>query len=172
MVSTGSGGSRRGTITGVPLGASVSPVRVSASLATAAMSPAGTSVSCSCSLPRMVKRPCSRSSVPVRGLISVRVGPEGARQHLEERDLADVGVGDGLEDEGQRLAGGVGRHLRRCRRPASTVTGGRSSGDGPISQMKSARRSMPISLVADPQTTGKTLASATPLASVSSSSFG
>ena len=56
--------------------------------------------------------------------------------------------------------------------PACTVTGGRSSGDGPTSQMSWARRSMPISLAADPQVTGKTLASATPLASASSSSLG
>ena len=39
---TGSGRRARGTVTGVPLGARVSPVTVPASLATAAMSPAGT----------------------------------------------------------------------------------------------------------------------------------
>ena len=50
----------------------------------------------------------------------VVVGPHRARQHLEQRDVADELVGDGLEDEGERLAVGVGRDLggggRRPRR--------------------------------------------------------
>ncbi len=54
--------------------------------------------------------------------------------------------------------------------PARTVTGGRSEGDGPISQRKSARRSTPTPVTADPHTTGNTVASATPWASVCSSS--
>ena len=41
--------------------------------------------------------------------------------------------------------------------------GGRESGDGPISQMNDASRSMPISVVAAPHTTGNTVADATPL---------
>ena len=48
--------------TGVPFGASVSPVCVVASLATAAMSPATTSVSGDLLLAAQVNRPCSRSS--------------------------------------------------------------------------------------------------------------
>ena len=66
--STGGGGSIAGTRTGVPFGASVSPVAVADSLATAAMSPAGTLVTGSCSLPRIANSPWSRSSAPVRGL--------------------------------------------------------------------------------------------------------
>ena len=65
----------------------------------------------SCSLPRRWNRPCSRSSAPVRRVDELVVGADGARQHLEQRELADVGVGDGLEHERQRLAGGVGGDL-------------------------------------------------------------
>ncbi len=54
--------------------------------------------------------------------------------------------------------------------PARTVTG-RSAGDGPISQMKSARRSTATPVTAEPHTTGKTWAVATPTAKVCSSSF-
>ena len=39
------------------------------------------------------------------------VGPDRARQHLEQRDLADVRVGDRLEHERERVAVGIGRHL-------------------------------------------------------------
>ena len=41
----------------------------------------------------------------------LRVGTDGARQDLEERDLADVRVGDGLEHERERLARRVAVHL-------------------------------------------------------------
>ena len=93
-----------------------------------------------------------------RGVDELVVGPDRARQHLEQRELADVGVGDGLEHEGQGLARRVGLRPRsRCRRPR-TVTGGRSAGDGPISQMKSARRSTPTPVTAEPHTTGNTVA--------------
>ena len=71
---TGSSGGGAGTVTGVAFGASVSPVARSASLATAAMSPAGTSVTLSCSLPRSVKSAWSRSSLWVRGLVSMVSG--------------------------------------------------------------------------------------------------
>ena len=62
------------TITGVPLGARVSPVVVSLSLATANRSPAGTSVSVSCSLPLRANRACSFSSLWERGLVRVMSG--------------------------------------------------------------------------------------------------
>ena len=76
------------------------------------------------------------------GVDEVVVGPDRARQHLEQRELADVGVGDRLEHERERLAVGVGGHLDCSVSPALTSTPGRSAGDGPISQMKSASRSM------------------------------
>ena len=41
----------------------------------------------------------------------LRVGPHGAREHLEERDLAHIGVGDRLEHESQRLPVRVARDL-------------------------------------------------------------
>ena len=56
--------------------------------------------------------------------------------------------------------------------PAWTETGGLSSGDGPTSQMSWASLSIATSLVAEPHTTGKTVASATPRESVSCSSLG
>ena len=114
---------------------------------------------------------------PVQPLVGARprvgevvVGPDGAGQHLEQRDVADVRVGDRLEHERQRIAARVSGATSTSVSPAFTVTGGRSVGDGPISQMKSASRSMATSLVAEPTTTGNTDASATPLASVCSSS--
>ena len=67
MPSTAAGGSMGSTLTGVPLGASVSPVRVAASLATAARSPATTSATGVCSLPRSRNRPWSRSVAPEAG---------------------------------------------------------------------------------------------------------
>jgi hypothetical protein len=53
------------TRTGEPLGVSVSPVWVLASLATAPRSPAGSEAAGVCSLPRRWKRPCRRSSPPL-----------------------------------------------------------------------------------------------------------
>ena len=93
-----------------PSGASVSPVAVSASLATAAMSPAGDLDAGSCSLPRIGDRPCSRSSAPDRGFTRWSSALERARQHLEQRELADVRVGDRLEHERSGSAR-VGRDL-------------------------------------------------------------
>ena len=43
------------------------------------------------------------------------VGLHGSRQHLEQRELADVRVGDRLEDECERLAIRVGSDVLRCR---------------------------------------------------------
>jgi hypothetical protein len=56
------------------------------------------------------------------------------------------------------------------RLPAVTSAGGRSRGDGPISQMKSARRSTAMSAAAEPHTTGNTWALSTPTARMRSSS--
>ncbi len=85
MARVGSGCSMGGTVTGLPLGARVSPVAVAASLATAPMSPATSSEAVSCSLPRTVSRPCSRSSVPVRLFTrwsSGRTVPDSTRNRL------------------------------------------------------------------------------------------
>ena len=60
------------------------------------------------------------------GVHQVVVGAHGARQHPEQGDLADEGVGDGAEDLHQGLAGGVGDHGRWwCRRPRPPRRGGR-----------------------------------------------
>ncbi len=83
------------------------------------------------------------------GVDEVVVGLDRAGQHLEQRELADERVGDRLEHEGQRLAAGVGGDVDLLS-PASTVTG-RSAGDGPISQMKSASRSTPTPVSAEPK---------------------
>ena len=58
------------TVTVVPFLDSVDPVGVPLSLASAAMSPAWTSSTGRCSLPRSLNRPCTRSSVPVTELVS------------------------------------------------------------------------------------------------------
>ena len=98
------------------------------------------------------------------------VGPDRPRQHPQQRDLAHVGVGDGLEHPGQGLAGRVAGHLVRSMSPAWTSTGGRESGAGAISASSVARRSMPTPVTAEPHTTGNTRPWATPLARVASSS--
>ena len=72
--------------------------------------------------------------------------------------------------EGEFMGGGVGDDGAAMTVMEMLRAGTRSTGDGPISQMKSARRSMALSANAEPSTTGNTEASATPLASVASSS--
>ena len=79
MASTAGGGVLAVTRTGEPLGASVSPVWVLASLATAPRSPAGSEAAGVCSLPRRWNRPCRRSSPPLETLTrwsSVLMVPE------------------------------------------------------------------------------------------------
>ena len=77
-------------------------MRVSCSLATAAMSPATTSETGEGSLPRSVVIWWSRSSPTVRPLTSVTSVVHGALEHLEQVDPTDVGVDDGLEHERRR----------------------------------------------------------------------
>ena len=143
-VSTGSAGSSGGPTTGRALGGErVAGRGARPAWPRAAMSPAG-------DLAQLDRAPCPAARTgraaarrrAVRGLASMASGRIVPDSTLNMRDLADVRVGDGLEDVGQRLAAGVGRAPRsRCRRPGPS-TGGRSAGDGPISQMKSASRSI------------------------------
>ena len=154
--STGFGGSNKSTVTSAPRAPSTSPVDVSLSFATAAMSPAGTSAVDSCSFPRMTESWWSRSSDTVRLLTS------------------DASV---LIDPC--------RTLNRFTRPTygSTIvlntnaTGGAAEstssdvGAGPSCTTNEARRSTPMSLVPLPHSTGNTVASAMPLARACSSSF-
>jgi hypothetical protein len=55
---------------------------------------------------------------PVQSLVGARprvhevvAVADGAREHLQDRDLPDVGIGERLDDHGQRVAVGIGRHL-------------------------------------------------------------
>ena len=103
----GGGGS---TTTGVPLGASVSPVPVSESFHVAAMSPATISSVVEVLL-------ATQAEELVHPLLGVRprvdervVGADRAGQELEHADPAEL-VADGLEHVGQRLARRVGRDL-------------------------------------------------------------
>ena len=136
---------------------------VSDSLGTATMSPAWASVT-------RLGLLAAQQLQDVEALVGVgaRVGEHGVgadrpRQHPQQRDLADVGVRDGLEHPGQRLAGRVARHLVRSTSPARTSTGGRVSGAGAISASSEARRSMPTPVTAEPHTTGNTRPWATPV---------
>ena len=102
--------------TGLPFGASVSPVTVPDSFDAAARSPATTA-----STRLLLVAPDREQAVePLvgagAGVDEVVVGADRARQHLEQRDVADELVGDGLEHERQRLPVGVGRDLRGGRR--------------------------------------------------------
>ena len=123
------------TRTGESFGASVDPVGVAASLATAARSPATTRLVGRCSRPRMWNSPCSRSSVPRGGVDQAVVDGDRAGQHLEQRDLADELVGDGLEHVGERLARRVRRHLDVHRRGAAAGGDGRRPVGGRWSEL-------------------------------------
>ena len=72
--STGAGDSNGSIEMSAPRWARMSPVDVSFSLATAAMSPAGTSEAGSCSRPRRVSSWWRRSSATVRPLVSTASG--------------------------------------------------------------------------------------------------
>ncbi len=109
--STGGDGGGAGAITGVPFGARVSPVVVSDSLATATRSPAGTSATGSCSLPRRVNRAWSRSSVWLRGLVSTASGRMVPDRTRSIEILPTYGSARVLKTRGERLAGGVARQL-------------------------------------------------------------
>ena len=122
--STGSGGGDRFDLeASVPFAVSTSPVPVSASLATAAMSPAATSVTVSCSLPRIVNSWCMRSSPLVAAVREHVVVLDGALQHLEEVHVADVGVDDRLEHD--RGGGPVARPSARAPPRRGTWRAGR-----------------------------------------------
>ena len=168
--STGSAGATAGTRTGVPLGASVSPVAVPDSLATAAMSPATAAAEVEVLAAAQGEQPVEPLVGPgagvdqvVVGCASCPTGPSAARSGPTWRSAMV------LNTQASGWPSGSGRDLHRGAVPASTSTGGRSSGDGPISQMKSARRSMPTRAVAEPHTTGNTEAASSPWASVCSS---
>ena len=77
---------------------------VSASFATAAMSPAGTSDAGSCSLPRITDELVQPFVVHGAAVHERGVGLHRALQHLEEVHVADVRVDDGLEHERDRRA--------------------------------------------------------------------
>ena len=97
---------------------------------------------------------------------SLRIVPDST---LSSDTWPDERVGDGLEHDGERLAVGVGGHLDLgVAGPARWS--GRSAGGGPISTSRSARRSMPTSAVAEPHTTGNTLAVSMPSVRACSSS--
>ena len=105
------GRSRSGTTTGVPLGARVSPVAVSDSLGTATMSPAWASLDGLGLLAPQQLQDVEPLVGVGAGVGEHGVGADRPRQHPQQRDLADVGVGDRLEHLGQRLARRVAGHL-------------------------------------------------------------
>ena len=148
---------RPATTTGVPLGARVSPVAVSASLATATMSPAGASVTgSSCSLPR-------RAEQAVQPLVGVGAGVDEdvssgrmvPDSTLNSEILPDVGVGDGLEHPGQRLAAGIAGDLALGVARPATSTGGRVGG-GPDLADEGGQAVDADRRCAEPHTTGNT----------------
>ena len=116
--------------TGWFFGARVSPVRTPVSFGTATMSPAW-------------RRRGGLGLLAAHQLQGVQlllgvgaavdegdVGAEGAREHLHERDPADEGVGDRLEDAGEGRSVGVageldrvvaGAHRERCRGRAGSA---------------------------------------------------
>ena len=145
---TGAGGSNGSTVMSAPRAPRTSPVVVSASFATAAMSPAGTSETGSCSLPRMSVSWCRRSSCMVRPLTNVASAFTVPCSTLNRFTCPTYGSTMVLNTN---ATGGPS--------PASAV------GAGPSSTMNVARRSTPTSLVALPHSTGNTAPDATPSAS-------
>ena len=137
----------------VPRTASTSPVVVSLSFATAAMSPAGTSrdgVLLVAAHGRQLVQPLLGDGPSVQQRV---VGLHGALQHLEQVDPPDVGVDQRLE------------HERGGRRFGRADVGRRSFFDDEAREPVDADQ-----LVALPHRTGKTVASSMPWASASASS--
>ena len=87
-------GGGAGTRTGVPRGASVSPVAVPVSLATAARSPAGTALDVDVVEAAQGEQTVQALVAAGAGVHEVIVGVDRARQHLEQRDLPDVAIDD------------------------------------------------------------------------------
>ena len=132
--STTGSGSGTGTRTGVPLGARVSPVAVSVSLGTATRSPGLRLVDgLGLFAPQQLQDVEPLVGVGA-GVGEDGVGADRPRQHPQERDLADVGIGDGLEHPGQRLAGRVAGHLLRRRRPPGPPPGAAVGRGGDLGQ--------------------------------------
>src|SRR5581483_7879671 len=123
---TGSGTANGSTSAFAPRAPRMSPVDVSASFATAARSPAGTSSTGSCSLPRMVVSWCSRSSATVRPLTSVSscfTVPCSTRKRLTRPTYGSTTV----------------------LKTTAAVSPSPTRGSGPSSTTKRARRSTPMS---------------------------
>ena len=162
MARRGSGRSSGVSVAVSPLATSVSPVAVWASLATAPMSPAGTSATVSCSLPRKVNSWPTRSSafrVEFSREESGRARPLNTRNRLIRPTYGSETVLN------TRAVSGPFGSEGRCSSVPSffvTVTGGRSAGEGKASATKWARRSTPAGLPAAPTSTGANFASASP----------
>ena len=128
--SVGGGTWMRGTVTGLPLGASVSLVCTSFSLATATRSPRG-GLGRGRLLGALERQQRVEAHVAAAAAVDeVVVGLDRAGHDLDQRELADVAVGDGLEHERQRVAVGVGRDAHRLaaghdrdRRPGRAARG-------------------------------------------------
>ena len=106
-------------------------------------------------------------------VLRVLIRTKRSREHTEERDLADVRVGDRLEHEGrERLVRRRVARLVAARRRSTSAS--RSSGDGTSAQISSASRSIPTRCVADATSTGaiapETTAACMPVATSFSSS--
>ena len=122
----------------------------------------------SCSLPRTMNRPWRRSSVPVRLFTrwsSLRIVPEST---LSRETWPTNGSAIVLNTTASGCPSGSAGTSTSVS-PARTVVG-RSAGGGPISTSRSASRSMPTSAVAEPHTTGNTLAVSMPRVRACSSS--
>ncbi len=157
---TGRGSVGSIAVTGVPSGASVSPVRVSASLVTATMSPAPTESTCVCEFPVSEIRLWSRSLAPERELTrtsSARSVPESTlSSEIWPRNSSTVVLN--TSTSGAAPGSGTTSTMSPA---ASTVAGPASPGAGPTRQMKSASWSAPIGVVADPHRTGNASARST-----------
>ena len=156
------------TRTGVVLGPSVSPVRAPDSFETAARSPATTEATSVCSLPRKRNRPCNRSSVPSR-LFTSRSPPVTVPDSTLNTDSCPTNGSAIVLNTWMSDCPSADGVIGTISVPATT-SAGRASGEGPSSQMKSASRSMPTPVSAEPTSTGNTRQSSTAAASVVSSS--
>ena len=154
MARSGSGRSIGGSVAVSPFAVNVSPVAAWASLATAPMSPAGTSPTVTWSLPFMANTWPTRSSVLRVALCSEESGrtrPEYTRNRL----MRPTNGSDTVLNT-RAVSGPFGSHARSWVEPSFvvTLTAGRSSGDGNASAMKAVSRSAPIGLDAAATTTG------------------
>ena len=168
--SDGSGKSSGGSFRPASRDVSVSPVSVTASLATAPISPALSSPIGSCSLPWRQQQLADPLVLALGGVPDVRLALERAGQDAQVGQPPDERVGGGLEHADEERAARRPRPRRPCRPCPARRTAPPRRGRGGSGRSRRAARRRPMPLVALPTSTGARIDSWTPLRRHASSS--